>query len=507
MTELFGNLLLGFHVAVTPIHFVYCFAGVLMGTLVGVLPGLGAVTTIAMLLPITFKLPPTGALIMLAGVYYGAQYGGSTTAILVNMPGEAASVVTTLDGYQLAKKGRAGIALGMAALASFFAGTVGILVVGLFAVPLAEFGLRFGAAEYFSLTILGLMCVTILGSGGLVKSLAMVALGLLFSTVGTDIRSGTTRFTFGIPELFDGFSFVAMVTGLFAFSEILLSLERRVGREVVKGKIERLLPNLAELRQSCWPVLRATGLGSLIGILPGGGPVIASFGSYALEKKIAKDPSRFGKGAIEGVAGPEAANNAAVQTSFIPLLTLGLPSNPTMALMAAGMTIHGIVPGPQVMTAHPELFWGMIASMWIGNLMLLVLNLPLIGLWVQVLRVPYRLLYPSILLICALGIYSLNNSMFDVGVAAAFGLFGYVLTKLGCQPAPFILAFILGIIMEDNFGRALTISHGELSIFVTRPISLALLLLAAILVSLVLLSTMRQRLASSDLQARGGGEP
>ena len=507
MTELFGNLLLGFHVAVTPIHFVYCFAGVLMGTLVGVLPGLGAVTTIAMLLPITFKLPPTGALIMLAGVYYGAQYGGSTTAILVNMPGEAASVVTTLDGYQLAKKGRAGVALGMAALASFFAGTVGILVVGLFAVPLAEFGLRFGAAEYFSLTILGLMCVTILGSGGLVKSLAMVALGLLFSTVGTDIRSGTTRFTFGIPELFDGFSFVAMVTGLFAFSEILLSLERRVGREVVKGKIERLLPNLAELRQSCWPVLRATGLGSLIGILPGGGPVIASFGSYALEKKIAKDPSRFGKGAIEGVAGPEAANNAAVQTSFIPLLTLGLPSNPTMALMAAGMTIHGIVPGPQVMTAHPELFWGMIASMWIGNLMLLVLNLPLIGLWVQVLRVPYRLLYPSILLICALGIYSLNNSMFDVGVAAAFGLFGYVLTKLGCQPAPFILAFILGIIMEDNFGRALTISHGELSIFVTRPISLALLLLAAVLVSLVLLSTMRQRLASSDLQARGGGEP
>ena len=495
MTELLGNLFLGFQVAVTPLHLLYCFAGVLMGTLVGVLPGLGAVTTIAMLLPITYQLPPTGALIMLAGVYYGAQYGGSTTAILVNLPGEASSVVTTLDGYQLAKQGRAGVALGIAALASFCAGTIGILVVGMFAVPLAEFGLRFGAAEYFSLTVLGLISVTVLGGGGLAKSLAMVALGLLFATVGTDIRTGTTRFTFDAPELFDGFSFVAMVTGLFAFAEILLSLERRIGHEVVKGKIARLLPNRAEFRQACWPVIRATGLGSLIGMLPGGGPVIASFGSYALEKKIAKDPSRFGKGAIEGLAGPEAANNAAVQTSFIPLLTLGLPSNPTMALMAAGMTIHGIIPGPQVMTDHRELFWGMIASMWIGNLMLLVLNLPLIGLWVRLLRIPYRLLYPSILLVCALGVFSLNNSVFDLGVAAAFGLFGYVLIKLGCQPAPFILAFILGILMEDNFGRALTLSRGDVSVFVTRPISLSLLLVAAVLVSLVIASAIRQRLA------------
>ena len=495
--DLLSNLALGFGVALTAANLLYCLIGVLLGTLIGVLPGIGPVATIAMLLPITFNLPPVSALIMLAGIYYGAQYGGSTTAILVNLPGEASSVVTMLDGYQMARQGRAGPALAIAAIGSFFAGCVSTLLLATFSPPLAEIAFKFGPAEYFSLMVLGLIAAVVLARGSLLKALGMITLGLLLGLVGTDVNSGTQRFAFGLPELSDGIGFVAVGMGIFAFAEIVRNLELTETREVFTSNVTGLMPTGKDLK-ACWKsILRGTGLGSLLGILPGGGAVLSSFAAYTLEKRVAKDPSRFGKGAIEGVASPESANNAAAQTSFIPMLTLGIPPNPVMALMVGAMTIQGIQPGPQVMTQRPDLFWGMIASMWVGNLLLLLLNLPLIGIWVRLLRVPYRLLYPAIMLFCCIGVYSLSNQMMDVVLTAAFGLLGYVFAKLDCEPAPLLLGFILGPMMEENLRRAMLISRGDWSVFVTRPLSLTLLLVAAVLLLIIIAPAVRKTRAET----------
>jgi putative tricarboxylic transport membrane protein len=491
--ELLAHLQLGFGVALTLQNILYCFFGVLLGTLIGVLPGIGPVATIAMLLPATFSLPPVSALIMLAGIYYGAQYGGSTTAILVNIPGESSSVVTCLDGYAMARQGRAGPALAIAALGSFFAGTVSTLILAMFAPPLAEVAFQFGPAEYFSLMVLGLIAAIVLARGSLIKAIAMIVLGLLLGLVGADTNTGQFRYTFGLPQLVDGIGFVVVAMGLFGFSEIIANLERRANREIIMAQIGSLMPTRADLAASWKAVLRGTGIGALLGILPGGGAVLGSFAAYTLEKRIAKDPSRFGKGAIEGVAAPESANNAGAQTSFIPLLTLGIPSNAVMALMVGAMTIHGIIPGPQVMNERPELFWGMIASMWIGNLLLVILNLPLIGIWVKLLSVPYRVLYPAILLFCCIGVYSLNNSPVDVGLALFFGLLGYMFIKLDCEPAPLLLGFVLGPMMEDNLRRAMRLSRGHPEVFFTRPLSLALLLVALGLLIVVVLPVVRKK--------------
>jgi len=491
--DVFNNLILGFSVALTPMNLLYCLIGVLLGTLVGVLPGIGALATIAMLLPITFKLPPVTSLIMLAGIYYGAQYGGSTTSILVNIPGEATSVVTCLDGYAMARQGRAGPALSIAALGSFFAGCVATVIIVLFGPPLAEVALKFGQAEYFSLMVLGLVGSVVLARGSLLKAFAMVFLGLLLGLVGTDVYTGTPRFNFGIYELADGIGFVTIGMGLFGFAEIIANLEQKEKREVFTSNLQRLMPTRADLKASWRAVLRGTAVGSLLGILPGGGALLGSYASYAVEKKVAADPSRFGRGAIEGVAGPESANNAGAQTSFIPLLSLGIPGNAVMALMLGAIMIQGIAPGPQVVTEQPELFWGLIASMWIGNLMLVVLNLPLIGIWVRLLTVPYRVLYPAILLFCCIGVYSTNNSRVDVVLAAGFGVLGIIFLKLGCEPAPLMLAFILGPMMEEALRRAMLLSHGNPAIFFTRPISLAFLLSAAFLLVLIIAPTLRRK--------------
>jgi putative tricarboxylic transport membrane protein len=494
MSELFSNLALGFSVAATPYNLGFCLLGALVGTLVGVLPGIGTVATVAMLLPITFGLPPVGALIMLAGIYYGAQYGGSTTSILVNIPGEATSVVTCLDGHQMARQGRAGAALSIAAIGSFFAGCVSTVLVAALGAPLTGLALMFGPAEYFSLMLLGLIFAVVLAKGSVLKSIAMVLLGLLLSMVGSDLETGAGRLTFDIAELFDGIGFANVAMGLFGFAEIIRNLEMsQESRDIVKGKISGLMPTLKDLKDSAGAILRGTALGSILGILPGGGAVVASFAAYTFEKRIAKDPSRFGRGAIEGVAAPESANNAAAQTSFIPLLTLGIPPNAVMALMVGAMTIHGIVPGPQVMTKQPELFWGMIASMWIGNLMLIIINLPLVGVWVSLLRVPYRLLYPSIIVFCCIGIYSINNSSTDVVIAALFGIFGYWLVKHDFEPAPLVLAFVLGPLMEENLRRAMLIARGDATVFLTRPISAGLMIVSAILLLLALLPMIRKR--------------
>jgi putative tricarboxylic transport membrane protein len=494
MGELISNLALGFSVAATPYNLGFCLLGALVGTLVGVLPGIGTVATVAMLLPITFGLPPVGALIMLAGIYYGAQYGGSTTSILVNIPGEATSVVTCLDGHQMARQGRAGAALSIAAIGSFFAGCVSTVLVAALGAPLTGLALMFGPAEYFSLMLLGLIFAVVLAKGSVLKSIAMVLLGLLLSMVGSDLETGAGRLTFDIAELFDGIGFANVAMGLFGFAEIIRNLEMsQESRDIVKGKISGLMPTLKDLKDSAGAILRGTALGSILGILPGGGAVVASFAAYTFEKRIAKDPSRFGRGAIEGVAAPESANNAAAQTSFIPLLTLGIPPNAVMALMVGAMTIHGIVPGPQVMTKQPELFWGMIASMWIGNLMLIIINLPLVGVWVSLLRVPYRLLYPSIIVFCCIGIYSINNSSTDVVIAALFGIFGYWLVKHDFEPAPLVLAFVLGPLMEENLRRAMLIARGDATVFLTRPISAGLIIVSAILLLLALLPMIRKR--------------
>jgi putative tricarboxylic transport membrane protein len=491
--DMINNLALGFSVAFSPMNVLFCLIGALVGTLIGVLPGVGSVATIAMLLPITFGLPPVGALIMLAGIYYGAQYGGSTTSILVNIPGEATSVVTTLDGYQMAKQGRAGPALAIAAIGSFFAGCVSTVLVAALGTPLTSIALMFGPAEYFSLMVLGLIFAVVLAKGSIVKALAMIVLGLLASMVGSDLETGASRMAFDIPELSDGLQFSVIAMGIFGFAEIIRNLEGTMDRSIVTAKITGLMPTMKDLKDSIGAILRGTVIGSAVGILPGGGAVIASFAAYTLEKKVSKDPKRFGRGAIEGVAAPESANNAAAQTSFIPLLTLGIPPNAVMALMVGAMTIHGIVPGPQVMTKQPDLFWGMIASMWIGNAMLIVLNLPLIGIWVRLLRVPYRLLYPSILVFCAIGVYSINNAPFDVVIAGISGLIGVWLVKHDFEPAPLLLGFVLGPLMEENLRRAMLIARGDPTVFLTRPISASLLMVALALLIIAALPMLRKR--------------
>ncbi|MDO8874528.1 MAG: tripartite tricarboxylate transporter permease [Pseudolabrys sp.] len=491
--DLLANLALGFDVAATPINLLYAFVGCVVGTLVGVLPGIGPVATIAMLLPITYGLEPVTALIMLAGIYYGASYGGSTTAILVNLPGEMSSVVTVLDGHQMARQGRAGAALSIAALGSFFAGSVATVVIAMFAPLLADLALKFDAAEYFSLMVLGLVSAVALAHGSVLKAILMTILGLLLGMIGTDVNSGVARFSFNTPELIDGIGFVAMTMGLFAFAEIAVNLERSAPSRVVAARIGSLWLTWKELVQSFPAVVRGSVVGMLLGILPGGGATLSSFASYTLEKKLAKDPSRFGKGAIEGVAGPESANNAGAQISFVPMLTLGIPSNAVMALMVGALIIHDIQPGPEIMTKTPHLFWGLVASMWIGNAMLVILNLPLIGLWVKLLSVPYRLLYPLILLCCAIGAYSTNNNMFDVWVAIVFGFLGYIFLKLECEPAPLLLGYILGPLLEENLRRALVLSRGDYTVFATRPMSAVMLVMAMGLLVLVLLPAIRNK--------------
>ena len=491
--DLLSNLALGFATALTFQNLFYALFGVLVGTLIGVLPGLGPVATIAMLLPTTYALPPTSALIMLAGIYYGAQYGGSTTAILVNLPGESSSVVTCLDGYQMARRGRAGAALAVAALGSFFAGSVATLVVAGLAGPMVELAFKFGPAEYFSLMVLGLIGAVVLAHGSLPKAIAMILLGLLLGLVGTDVNSGVARYSFDIPQLTDGIGFVALAMGTFAFAEIIANLERKEEhREVFTDKVGKLLPTREEFKEAAPAAVRGTLLGSLLGVLPGGGALLSAFASYTLEKKISKTPERFGKGAVAGVAGPESANNAGAQTSFIPMLTLGIPPNAVMALMIGAMTIHNIQPGPQVMSSNPALFWGLIASMWIGNLMLVVLNLPLIGIWVKLLTVPYRWLFPAIMVFCVIGAYSVNNDTFEVKMVALFGLLGYVFFKLKCEPAPLILGFILGPMMEENLRRAMLLSRGDPTVLVTRPLSLVLLLMAVGLILMVALPAFKK---------------
>ncbi|MGE5510480.1 MAG: tripartite tricarboxylate transporter permease [Bacteroidota bacterium] len=492
MMELIGNIGLGLSVALGFNTLALCFLGCLIGTLVGVLPGVGPVATIAMLLPITFGIDPVGALIMLAGIYYGAQYGGSTTAILVNIPGEATSVVTTLDGHQMARQGRAGAALGVAAIGSFFAGTIATIIIAALAVPLTKFALLFQPADYFALMVFGLMVAVVLARGSVPKAVAMILVGILLSTVGLDLETGEERLTFGWMDIADGLEVAVIGMGLFGFAEILRNLEAPEARGVVQGNIGRVLPTAAELRQSFAPFVRGTALGSLLGLLPGNGAVLAPFATYALEKRLAADPSRFGQGAIEGVAGPEAANNAGAQTAFIPLLTLGIPPNAVMALMVGAMTIHGIVPGPEILTKQPLLFWGMIASMWLGNVMLLIINLPLIGLWVRLLKVPYRLLFPAILLFCCIGIYSVNNNPLDVYMTAAFGLFGYALIKFDFEPAPLLLGFVLGRLLEEKLRQSLAISRGSFATFIDHPAAAVLLVLTLVLIVIVLLPTIRK---------------
>jgi len=491
--ELMEHLSLGFSVAFTPENLLYALLGCILGTLVGVLPGLGPVPTIAMLLPITYVLPPVAGLIMLAGIYYGTQYGGSTTAILVNLPGETSAVVTVLDGHQMARNGRAGAALSLAAIGSFFAGCVATLLIAAFAPPLSEIAFKFGPAEYFSLMTLGLIGAVVLASGSLPKAICMILLGLLLGMVGTDVNSGVARYDFGIPELQDGIDFAIVAMGVFGFAEILSNLEQKENRVELEDKIGSLYPNKKEFREAAPAIVRGTALGSILGILPGGGSVLSAFASYTLEKKLSKEPERFGKGHPAGLAGPESANNAGAQASFIPLLTLGIPGNAVMALMVGAMTIHNIQPGPQVMTSHPELFWGLIASMWIGNLMLVVLNLPLIGVWVKLLKVPYRILFPAILVFCTIGVYSLNYNTFDIYTTAIFGVIGYFWAKLKCEGAPLLLGLVLGPMMEENFRRALLLSRGDFFTFVERPLSASLLAAAAVLVVLVALPSIRKK--------------
>ncbi|MDO8596941.1 MAG: tripartite tricarboxylate transporter permease [Sulfuricaulis sp.] len=489
--EIFNNLIFGFGVALSMQNLLYCFIGVLVGTLIGVLPGIGPLATIAMLLPLTYNVPPVAALIMLAGIYYGAMYGGSTTSILVNLPGETASVITCLDGYQMARQGRAGVALAISAIGSFFAGTVCTLILALFGPPLANMALKFGSPEYFSLMLMGLVTAAVLAHGDMLKSLAMVALGLILGIVGSDVDSGIKRFCFDFYELADGIGFVVIAVGLFAIGEIISNLSDPEERVVFTSKVGSLYPTQQDMQQSFGPFMRGTFLGAFFGVLPGTTPAIAAFGSYMVEKKIARDPSRFGRGAIEGVAAPEAANNADAQCKFIPMLTLGIPASGVMALMLGALMIHGITPGPGVMTQKPELFWGLIASMWIGNLMLVVLNLPLVGMWVSLLKVPYRLLFPAIMVFSAIGIYSTNNVSFDVYLAAIFGILGITWRVLGCNPVPMLLGFVLGPMMEENLRRALQVSDGDPSVFVTRPISLGFIIATALILIVMVLPAVR----------------
>ncbi len=485
--EVLSHLGLGFAVATTLQNLAYCFAGALIGTIIGVLPGLGPVTTIALLLPITYHLDAVASLIMLAGIFYGAQYGGSTTSILVNLPGEVSSVVTCLDGHQLARQGKAGTALSIAAVGSLVGGTVGTICIVIFSPALINVAERFGPTEYCALMALGLVAAVVLASGSILKAVAMVVLGVLLGLIGTDASTGTPRYTFGAFQLIDGIDFVPIAMGLFGLGEIMINLERGEGGAPKTAKVNSLWPSSEDIRRSVGPILRGTGLGAFLGMLPGGGPALAAFASYTLEKKISRDPAMFGKGAIEGVAGPESANNAAAQTAFVPMLALGIPANAIMALMIGAMLLKGIQPGPQVMTRQPDMFWGMIASMWVGNLMLVIINLPLIGIWVKLLAVPYRFLYLAILVFCAIGAYSLEFSSFHVYQLALFGLLGYIFIKLGCEPAPFLLGLVLGPQLEEYFRRAMQLSSGDPVIFLQRPISLGLVVVAAALLTMAIL--------------------
>ena len=487
-----SHLLGGLDVALEPSNLLYCLIGCLLGTLIGVLPGLGPLNAMAMLLPISYYLSPEGALIMLAGIYYGAQYGGSTTSILVNMPGETSSIVTCIDGHQMAKQGRAGPALAVAALSSVFAGIVVTFLIALFAPPLTKVALAFGPAEYFSLMILGLIVAAILAQGAVLPTLGMLVLGLLLGSIGTDTESGAFRLTMGFSALADGIGIVPVAIGLFGVGEIIANLEKQEKMVVIEKRVDHLWPSKDDFRR-CWPaVVRATGLGALLGLLPGGGAMLASFAAYVVEKKTSRDPSRFGQGAVEGVAAPEAANNAGAQASFIPLLTLGVPSNAVIALLAGAMLIQGITPGPNIMVEKPALFWGLIASMLVGNLMLLIINLPLVGIWVKLLKVPYHLLYPLILAFMAIGAYTTSTNVFDVFVLAVVGLCSYLFIKWKAEPAPLILALVLEPIIEQNFKRALQISYGDPFIFVTKPISLGLLILAVVVMALLILPSFRR---------------
>jgi TctA family transporter len=490
--DVLANLAVGFQTAMSLSNLLYCLIGVFLGTAVGVLPGIGPIATIAMLLPITFGLPPVSALIMLSGIYYGAQYGGSTTAILINLPGESSSVVTALDGHQLARQGRAGLALATAAIGSFIAGSVATILVALFAPPLADVALQFGPAEYFSLMVLGLVASVVLASGSLLHAVAMVVVGLILGLIGTDVNSGIARYSFGLPQLADGIGFIVIAMGMFGLAEIVANLEHEGTRTATTRSVKGLLPSREEWRRIMGPIWRGTALGSALGVLPGGGALLASFASYSLEKKLSATPERFGRGAIEGVAGPEAANNAGAQTSFIPMLTLGIPANPVMALMIGALMIQGIQPGPTIITEQATLFWGVVVSMWVGNVFLLILNLPLIGLWVRMIAVPYHLLYPAIMVFCAIGVFSLNNATFDIHLMALFGLVGYVFHKLGCEPTPLLLGFILGPPMEEFLRRALVLSEGRADVLLREPLSAALLAVAALLLISVLLPSIRK---------------
>jgi len=485
--DLIGNLALGLGTALSPENLLYCFVGTLVGTFIGVLPGIGPTATIAMLLPITYYLTPTASLIMLAGIYYGSQYGGSTTAILMNLPGEVSSSVTAIDGYQMARQGQAGKALAIAAIGSFVAGTFATFLIALVALPLTAVALRFGSTEYFALILLGLVTSTALAHGSVVKAIAMIVTGMLFGSVGTDVDSGAFRFNFGLIQLSDGLSTVAVALGIFGIAEILRNLEQMPDHAAGTARITSLMPDRRDLRAAAWPIARGSLLGSFLGTLPGAGSIISAFTAYTLEKRLSRHPERFGKGAIEGVAAPESANNAGAQTSFIPLLTLGIPSHPLMALMVGAMMIQGIAPGPNVVTNQPALFWGVIASMWIGNAMLLVLNLPLVGIWVSLLKIPYRILLPSIVAFSAIGVFTVNSSAFDLYVLVGFGLLGYLFSKLGCEPAPFLMGFVLGDLLEEHLRRAMVFSGGDATVFVTEPISGALLLVTVAVLAAVAL--------------------
>jgi TctA family transporter len=493
--SLISNLALGFSAALSLTNIFYCFVGVTIGTLIGVLPGMGPVAAVAMLLPTTYALDPSAALIMLAGIYYGAQYGASTTAILVNIPGDAAAIVTCIDGHQMAKRGHAGSALGISAIGSFIAGCFATLVIAAFAPPLTEFAFKFGAAEYFSLMVLGLVGAVVLATGSLLKAFCMVLLGLLLGIVGTDVNSGVFRFTFGLDELQEGIDFVPLSMGIYGFSEIMKNLEISMTRDLVPAAMSTVIPSKEELKQSAAPIVRGTLIGSLLGVLPGGGALLSSFASYTLEKKLAGEKANppFGQGNIRGVAGPESANNAGSQTSFIPMLTLGIPSNAVMALMIGAMMIHDIVPGPQVMSTDPKLFWGLIVSMWIGNLILIILNLPMIRIWVQLLRVPYRWLYPAIIVFCCIGVYSINGNPWDIWVTVFFGFVGYIFYKLNCEGAPLLLGFVLGPMLEENLRRALLLSRGDPTTFLTSPISCGLLMTALFMILIVVAPAIRQK--------------
>jgi putative tricarboxylic transport membrane protein len=491
--NLVDNLALGFSTALSMQNLLFCLFGVLIGTLVGVLPGISPLNTTAMLLPFTFGLSPTAAMIMLAGIFYGAQYGGSTTAILVNVPGETSAVVTCLDGYQMARQGRAGPALAIAAIGSFFAGCVATVVIAVLSAPLADLALKFTAPEYFSLLIMGLIAAVVLAHGSPLKAIAMILIGVLTGLIGMDVNTGVPRLTFGIPDIADGMDFVPVVVGLFGIGEVAANLEIPQDRSILSGKIQNLMPSWPDLKAAFPAIVRGTCVGTILGILPGGGAALPPFAAYALEKKIAKDPSRFGKGAIEGVASPESANNAGAQTSFIPLLTMGIPTNPLMALMIGALMIQGIQPGPSMIRDQPTLYWGVVASMWIGNLMLVVINLPLVGMWVSLLKIPYRLLFPAIILFCCIGAYASSNSVFSVWLMLGWGALGYFFNKVGVQPAPMVLGFVLGPMLEENFRRAMLLSGGDPAVFVQRPISATLLGVAAILLVVLIFPTIRRK--------------